>query len=212
MVDNLPLQVHPEAPLETSMKDKLQPKLPCHTPQKPRDHSSQSTSPYARKGVAPVKGLVPIDILTKDLECSSSSEDSSDLEDHPAEQSKPLMDPNEVVNLDGMKLRINLRLVKKEEAKLKTRRNSESSSTSCSMEEEDLPLLDDDILSEVSFGSSSSSSSSPAAKRHKFGSANDATDDVNEDQILWLPYRPPSPNNQEDFVKREIEGMREYDT
>jgi hypothetical protein len=194
------------------MKDKLQPKLPCHAPQKSTDHSSQSASPYARIGVVPVKGLLPIDILTKDLECSSSSEDSSDLEEHPPEQSKPMMEPNEVVHLDGMKLRINLRLVKKEEAKLKTRprRNSESSSTSCSMEEEDLPLLDD-VLSEVSF--SSSSSSSPAAKRHKFGPANDTTDDeANEDEIKWLPYRPPSPDNQEDFVKREIEGMREYDT
>jgi hypothetical protein len=197
--------------MEISMKDRLQPKLPCHAPQQSTYLSSQSASPYARIGVTPVKRLLPTDILTGDLELSSSSEDSSDLEDHqPPKQSKPMMDPNEVVNLDGMKLRINLRLVRIEEAKLKAkpRQKSESSSTSCSMEEEDLPLHED-ILSEVSFGSSCSS---PAAKRHKFSSADDMTDnDDNGDKIKWLPYRAPPPDNQEDFIKREVEGTREYD-
>lgn len=130
------------------------------------------------------------------------------------------MDPNEVVNLDGMKLRINLRLIRKEEAELKSRPRqiSESSSTSCSMEEEDLPLRDD-RLSEVSV-CSSSSSSSPAAKRHKSSSTDDKTDKSslgvrvrgNGKKVNWLPYRKPPPVTQEEFVQREVQGMREYDT
>lgn len=206
------------APLKMiSMKERLQPKQHCQANLRSPVSSTLPSSAQARIGVMPVKGLLPLDVLTRDLECSStSSEDLSDLEENAPNPLRPLMDPNEVVSLDGMKLRINLRLIKKEEAKLKARprKNSESSLTSCSMEEEDLPLYDD-ILSEVSLDSSSCSS--PAAKRQKNSSLDYITDeslngDKKEDEVKWLPYREPSPDNQEDYVKREVQGMREYDS
>lgn len=199
------------------MKDRLQPKQHCQATLRSPVPSTLPSSAQARIGVMPVKGFLPLDVLTRDLECSStSSEDLSDLEENAPNPLRPLMDPNEVVSLDGMKLRINLRLIKKEEAKLKARprQNSDSSLTSCSMEEEDLPLYDD-ILSEVSLDSSSCSS--PSTKRQKNCSLDYITDesligDKREDEVKWLPYREPSPDNQEDYVKREVQGMREYDT
>lgn len=200
------------------MKDRLQPKLPCHAPIiSPVPSYLLDTSPCAsRTGVAAVKGLLPIEVLSRDLDISSSSSDE-ESSNHEVKLSKQPMDPDQVVNLDGTKLRINLKLIKKEEARLKARirQNSESSSTSCSMEDEDLPLYDDDILSDVSLESRSSSLSSPPLKYMKTSLADESLachQENNGEEVNWLPYREPDPDNQEDYVKREIEGMREYDT
>jgi hypothetical protein len=195
------------------MKDRLQPKLPCHAPHKSPVPSSLLATPYARTGVTAVKGPFPIDVLSRDLDVSSSSEEElSNSEDKSPKQPLPPMDPNELVRLDDLKLRINLKLLKKEEAKLRTRsrRESEISETSCSMEEEDLPLFDDNI-SELSFDSSSSSPS-PSEKRQKFSPADEPlTQENSGDEVSVVPDREPTPVDQEDFIRRRVEGMQQYD-
>jgi len=209
------------ATASTSIIEKLKPKLPCQG----RFSSSSSLHHATHElcvGVAPSRRL-PIDIL-KDLEISSSSDDEEEASDvctSSDKAAKNSADFTEAATLDGMKLRINLKLVRREtELKKRKRPITLSESSSCSMEE-DLPLLSDSPLSP----DSSSESDVPPKKRVLRSSfqgnvahSSDDEEPEESDQVKtdveiknWLPYREPMASNQEEMVQQEVHSMLEYD-